>query len=78
MNTTILQKRADSLSTALSVTNSKISQTSLSITAAIKTSDSISTQLKARMPFYEQADLSMSGLSINVNGIVEQIAQFAH
>jgi len=38
----------------------------------------ISTQLKARMPFYEQADLSMSGLSINVNEIVEQIAQFAH
>jgi shikimate kinase len=38
----------------------------------------ISNQLKARMPFYEQADLSMSGLSINVNEIVEKIAQFAH
>jgi hypothetical protein len=38
----------------------------------------ISNQLKVRMPFYEQADLSMSGLSINVNEIVEQIAQFDH
>lgn len=38
----------------------------------------ISNQLKARMPFYEQADLSMSGLSINLSVIVEQIAQFAH
>ena len=38
----------------------------------------ISNQLKARMSFYEQADLTMSGLSINVNGIVEQIEQFTH
>jgi shikimate kinase len=38
----------------------------------------ISNQLQARMPFYEQADLSMSGLSININGIVEQIELFAH
>ena len=38
----------------------------------------ISNQLQTRMPFYEQADLTMSGLSINVNVIVEQIEQFAN
>jgi shikimate kinase len=40
--------------------------------------DFISKQLKSRMSFYEQADLTMSGLSINVNEIVEKIEQFAH
>ena len=40
--------------------------------------DFISKQLKTRMTFYEQADLTMSGLSINVNEIVEKIEQFAH
>ncbi len=38
----------------------------------------ISNQLQTRKSFYEQADLTMSGLSINVNVIVEQIEQFAH
>ena len=38
----------------------------------------ISNQLKARIPFYEQADLTISGLSINVSVIVEKIEQFAH
>lgn len=36
----------------------------------------ISHQLKTRMPFYEQADLTMSGLSFNVSAIVEKIEKF--
>ena len=38
----------------------------------------ISNQLKVRMSFYEQADLTISGLSINVSVIVEQIEQFVY
>jgi hypothetical protein len=73
VNTTILQKRADSLSTALSVTNSKISQTSLTITAAIKTSDSISTQLKAINTQITNLNGQLATANANVNSISAQI-----
>jgi hypothetical protein len=73
VNTTILQKRADSLSTALNATNSKIAQTGLSITAAIKTSDSISTQLKSINTQITTLNGQLTTSNANVTNISVQI-----
>jgi len=72
-NTNILQKSADSLSQALALTNSKISQTSLSIAAAIKTSDSISTQLKAINTQISSLNSQLLNANANVTSISAQI-----
>jgi hypothetical protein len=72
-NTNILQKSADSLSQALALTNSKISQTSLSIAAAIKTNDSISTQLKAINTQISSLKSQLLNANANVTSISAQI-----
>lgn len=73
INTTILQKRADSLSVALTLTNSKISQNSLSIAAAIKTSDSITIQLKAINTQITTLNNQLSTANANVSSISSKI-----
>lgn len=74
INTTTLQKRADSLSAALTLTNNKISQNSTSITAIIKTSDSISTQLKLINNQISTLNSQLATANANITNISAQIA----